>query len=61
MHWLEKALAELPEELKVNPGDPYAHYEIADILLSQNKLQDAKVHYLTALNFSPDWPKRTWL
>jgi len=51
---MEEAFAELAEELKLNPNDPRSHYESGDILLSENKPNEAEKHFLQALKYSPD-------
>src|SRR5437016_7403482 len=52
---LAEARKEFETELKLNPSDAVAEYEIGQILLAENKPQDAAPRFERALTKSPDF------
>ena len=52
---LDGARQEFEAELKLNPGDAVAEYEIGQILLAKNKPQEAAARFDRALALSPDF------
>jgi tetratricopeptide (TPR) repeat protein len=52
---MNEAREEFAAELKLNPADAVAEYEIAQILLAENKLQEAGPRLERALQLSPDF------
>jgi len=52
---MDEAVKEFAAELKLNPNDAVAEYEIGQILLAENKPQDAAPRFERALALSPDF------
>jgi len=52
---LAEARKEFEAELKLNPADAVAEYEIGQILLAENKPQEAAPRFERALATSPDY------
>lgn len=52
---MNEARQEFAAELKLNPNDAVAEYEIAQILLAENKPQEAGPRFERALQLSPDF------
>ena len=52
---MDEALKEFAAELKLNPNDAVAEYEIGQILLAENKPQEAAPRFDRALALSPDF------
>jgi tetratricopeptide (TPR) repeat protein len=52
---MDEAVKEFEGELKLNPSDAVAEYEIGQILLAENKVQDAGPRFERALALSPDF------
>jgi tetratricopeptide (TPR) repeat protein len=52
---MDEAVKEFEAELKLNPSDAVAEYEIGQILLAENKAQDAAPRFERALALSPDF------
>jgi tetratricopeptide (TPR) repeat protein len=53
----EHALAELTEELKLDPGHPEANGELGAVLVAQGHIEDAIPHLEAAIRVMPDlWP-----
>jgi tetratricopeptide (TPR) repeat protein len=51
----EKARAQFEEELKLNPGDAVAEFQIAQIYQNEQKSPEATDHYEKALKISPNF------
>ncbi len=54
---LEEAIREFEAELKLNPADAVAEYQIAQILIAQQKPSDASAHFERAAQLRPDFPE----
>jgi tetratricopeptide (TPR) repeat protein len=54
---MSEAHREFEAELKLNPNDAVAEYEIGQILLAENKTQEAAPRLERALALSPDFPE----
>lgn len=54
---MSEAQREFEAELKLNPHDAVAEYEIGQILLAENKPQEATPRFERALALSPDFPE----
>jgi lipopolysaccharide biosynthesis regulator YciM len=54
---LEVARQEFESELKLNPSDAAAEYQIGQILLAQQKAEEAGKRYERALALSPKFPE----
>ncbi len=54
---LDAALKEFEAELKLNPYDAVSEYQVAQVLLAQEKPQDAAVRLSRALELKPDFPE----
>ncbi len=54
---MSEAQREFEAELKLNPHDAVAEYEIGQILLAENKPQEAAPRLERALALSPDFPE----
>ncbi len=54
---LDTALREFQSELKLNPQDAIAHYQVAQVLLAQQKTADAAASLARALELRPDFPE----
>ncbi len=54
---MNEAQREFEAELKLNPHDAVAEYEIGQILLAENKPQEAAPRLERALALSPDFPE----
>lgn len=54
---LDQARKEFEVELKLNPTDAVAHYQIGQILLAQQKRDDAFARFEHAAALSPDFPE----
>jgi tetratricopeptide (TPR) repeat protein len=54
---LEAARKEFEAELALNPFDAIAHYQLAQVLLAQQKPQDAGARLVRALELSPTFPE----
>ena len=52
---MDEAVKEFDAELKLNPSDAAAEYEIGQILLAENRAQDAAPRFEHALALSPDF------
>src|SRR5579872_53755 len=52
---LSEASKEFEAELKLNPSDAVAEYEIGQILLAENKSQEAGARFERALTLAPDF------
>jgi tetratricopeptide (TPR) repeat protein len=52
---MDEAGREFAAELKLNPNDAVAEYEIAQILLAENKPQEAAARFERALALAPDF------
>ena len=52
---MDQAVKEFEAELKLNPNDAVAEYEIGQILIAENKPQDAAPRFERALALSPDF------
>ena len=52
---LDQALHEFQAELALNPSDAAAEYQIAQVLVAQQKQDDARSHYEKALALNPDF------
>ena len=52
---MDQAVKEFTAELKLNPNDAVAEYEIGQILLAENKPQDAGQRFERALALSPNF------
>ena len=52
---MDEAAKEFAAELKLNPSDAVAEYEIGQILLAENKPQDAAPRFERSLALSPDF------
>ncbi|HLM98447.1 MAG TPA: tetratricopeptide repeat protein [Bryobacteraceae bacterium] len=52
---MDEAFKEFEAELRLNPNDAVAEYEIGQILLAENKAQDAAPRFERALALSPDF------
>jgi len=54
---LDAARQEFEAELVLNPGDAIAHYQVAQVLLAQQKPQEAGARLARALELKPDFPE----
>ena len=54
---LDAALKEFEAELSLNPMDSVAHYQVAQVLLAQQKPQEAAARLARALELNPDFPE----
>jgi tetratricopeptide (TPR) repeat protein len=54
---LTAALAEFESELALNSYDSVAHYQVAQVLLAQQKLKDAGARLSRALELNPVFPE----
>jgi tetratricopeptide (TPR) repeat protein len=54
---LEQARKEFEAELKLNPADAVAEYQIAQILTAEQKKTEAAPHFERAVELSPDFPE----
>ena len=54
---LEEARKEFTAELTLNPSDAVAEYQVAQILIAQQKKADAAGHFERALTLRPDFPE----
>lgn len=54
---LEAAQKEFEAELKLNPSDAAAEYEIGQILTAREKAAEAAPHFARAAEISPDFPE----
>jgi tetratricopeptide (TPR) repeat protein len=54
---LEAAQKEFEAELRLNPSDAAAEYEIGQILTAREKASDAAPHFAKAVELSPDFPE----
>jgi tetratricopeptide (TPR) repeat protein len=54
---LEAALKEFETELSRNPQDAVAHYQVAQVLLAQDKPKDAGAHLERALQLNAGFPE----
>lgn len=54
---LDSALKEFQAELALNPGDPIAEYEVAQVLLAQEKPDAAAPRLEHSLALNPDFPE----
>jgi len=54
---LEAARKEFEAELALSPGDSIAHYQVAQVLLAQQKPQEAGARLTRALELKPDFPE----
>jgi len=54
---LREALPEFEAELRLNPRDAAAEYEIAQVLLAEQKPDDALPHLQRAADLAPDFPE----
>jgi tetratricopeptide (TPR) repeat protein len=54
---LDAARKEFEAELALNPSDSIAEFQIAQILLAQNKSDEAQKRLETALKLKPDFPE----
>lgn len=54
---LELARKEFEAELKLNPSDAVAEYQVAQILTAEQKRTDAAPHFERAVALSPDFPE----
>jgi tetratricopeptide (TPR) repeat protein len=54
---LDAALKEFEAELALNPQDAIAHYQVAQVLLAQQKPQDAAARLTRALELNPSFPE----
>ncbi len=52
---LDQALKEFRSELELNPSDAAAEYQVGQVLVAQQKQQEARPHYEMALAFTPDF------
>jgi len=52
---LDAALKEFEAELALNPADWIAHYQVAQVLLAQQKPQEAATRLARALELNPDF------
>ena len=50
-----QALVEFEKELTINPANEASEYQIGEILYRGQRYEDAKQHYLHALELSPDF------
>jgi tetratricopeptide (TPR) repeat protein len=54
---LDAALKEFEAELALNPLDSVAHYQVAQVLLAQQKSQEAAARFQRALELNADFPE----
>jgi tetratricopeptide (TPR) repeat protein len=54
---LEQARKEFEAELKLNPADAVAEYQVAQILTAEQKRPEAAAHFERAAALSPDFPE----
>ncbi len=54
---LDQALKEFAAELSLNPSDAVAEYQVAQILVSQQKKSEAAAHFERAAELRPDFPE----
>ena len=54
---LDEALKEFEAELVRNPQDAIAHYQVAQVLVAQQKPKDAAARLDRALELNPDFPE----
>jgi tetratricopeptide (TPR) repeat protein len=54
---LDQALAEFEAELKLNPADAVAEYQVAQIFSTQRKKPEAAAHFERAAELRPDFPE----
>jgi tetratricopeptide (TPR) repeat protein len=54
---LEQARAEFEAELKLNPSDAVAEYQVAQILATEGKKPEAAPHFERAAELRPDFPE----
>ncbi|HZT37912.1 MAG TPA: tetratricopeptide repeat protein [Bryobacteraceae bacterium] len=54
---LEAAQKEFEAELRLNPADAAAEYEIGQILTARDRLSEASEHFARAVELSPDFPE----
>lgn len=54
---LDQALAEFEAELKLNPEDAVAEYQVAQIFSTQRKKPEAAAHFERAAQLRPDFPE----
>jgi tetratricopeptide (TPR) repeat protein len=52
----DEALSHLSRALQINPNYGPAHYNLANVLVSQAREAEAVAHYRSALKLSPEWP-----
>jgi tetratricopeptide (TPR) repeat protein len=43
--------------IDIQPGDPALPYNVAEIMFTQNKPDEAETYYLLATQIKPEWPK----
>jgi tetratricopeptide (TPR) repeat protein len=54
---LDQARAEFEAELKLNPADAVAEYQVAQILATEQKKPEAAAHFERAAELRPDFPE----
>ena len=54
---LDAAMKEFEAELALNPHDSVAHYQVAQVLLAQQKPDEAAARLQRALNLNPEFPE----
>jgi tetratricopeptide (TPR) repeat protein len=54
---LEQARKEFEAELKLNPSDAVAEYQVAQILIATQKKSEAAAHFERAAELRPDFPE----
>jgi tetratricopeptide (TPR) repeat protein len=54
---LEEARTEFEAELRLNPGDAAAEYQVAQLLAAQQNSAEAQAHYQKAVGINPNFPE----
>lgn len=54
---LEEAAREFQEELRLNPGDAVAEYQLGQIAIAQQRPQEASMRFERAAALKPDFPE----